>query len=792
MAEQRSAMSYAVVDAALTSVLAKHPDAVVAAIDDDGLFVPMPSTLDIGAHRVAHARSALDLVQPASRGAVIEAWEQVKAGGAAHRSVVLASGTNSSASMQFFDVRAAHGVFVGVLIGSDGVVDDLAEVAEIVAGPPRLVRTRKNEVAVIVDADADLTAMLGWDHDEFVGHRSLEFIHPDDQDKAIDTWMTVLTKPGATCRARLRHAHKDGRWVWLEIANRNALDTDGYVDCEMFDISEEMNAHEAVRASEQLLRRLAGALPVGVVQFDVERRILYANDRLREILGADASADEDTMLAAVVDVDDLESAIARVLAGEDVDVDTRIDRLDGTGRRLCSIALRALVSPEGEVTGAVASVTDVTDAARMRAELEQRATFDDLTGCVNRATAINHLEHELARAQQGTTVIFVDLDDFKSVNDQYGHAVGDMLLVAVAARLRDAVRAGDVVGRLGGDEFLVVCADMPDPHAALALAERIADTVAAPLDVDLATLAPRASIGVANVGDRQLLVDAEMLIAEADGAMYASKAAASGRPVLAGAPNRPHLRSLPSTGELAAQLRQAIARDELEIHHQPIVHMVDGTLLGHEALLRWRRHDRLVPAAEFIFAAEATGLICDVGPWVIDEVSREAVARRRPDLKWFVNLSPRELAAPRTIASFGNALDRHGVAPSSIVVEITEHAALVDGGVASSVISELARLGIAIALDDFGTGHSSVSTLLALPIDWLKIDRRFTAAVDTDRGRAVVAGMASLAAQVGATAIAEGVETEHEAATLRDLGVVVAQGFLFGSPAPLDASPLRV
>jgi PAS domain S-box-containing protein len=221
----------------------------------------------------------------------------------------------------------------------------------------------------------------------------------------------------------------------------------------MFDISEEMEAHESVRASEQLLRSLAGALPVGVVQFDLDLRIMYANERLYEIFGAHRDTDEDTLLACVVDTNVVEDALARMYAGSDVDIELHIDRLDGSGRRRCTLAMRALSNGDGAVIGGVACLADITEAARMRAELEERATVDSLTGCMNRSSVIAALAAVLTTAHDeaspgqagGVAVVFVDFNRFKSVNDKFGHAVGDSLLTEIGARLRGVVRGDDVV-----------------------------------------------------------------------------------------------------------------------------------------------------------------------------------------------------------------------------------------------------------------------------------------------------------------------------------------------------------
>ena len=416
--------------------------------------------------------------------------------------------------MYFFDVTPEHGVYIGVIVATHSATTALEDAARGASVPTRLARTRKDAMAVITDAEPTVTAMLGWDEPEIVGHRSLEFIHPDDHERAINMWMECLSRPGETCRSRLRHAHRDGRWIWLELSNHNLLDTPGagYVDCEMFDISEEMEAHEVVRASEQLLRSLAGALPVGVVQFDLDRRIVYANERLYEIVGAHRDTDEDTLLTCVVDPDVVEDALARMYSGGDVDIEMYIDRLDGGGRRRCTLAMRALINGDGAVIGGVACLADITDAARMRAELEERAT-DRLAHrlpepIVGDRGAGGDARDDATTSRRRTitsdiAVVFVDFNRFKSVNDRFGHAVGDSLLAEVGARLRGVVRGDDVVGRLGGDEFLLVCRNVTDGDEALALGERVTAAITSPLTIGPASLSPTASVGVAWTGARR-------------------------------------------------------------------------------------------------------------------------------------------------------------------------------------------------------------------------------------------------------------------------------------------------
>ncbi|HUF31665.1 MAG TPA: sensor domain-containing diguanylate cyclase [Acidimicrobiales bacterium] len=526
-------------DKALRALLVQYPDALVGGIREDGLFVPLPPSVPVAGHRSPQARSALDLVHPGDRAKVISGWEQARddgdseGEGVGQMVVRMAGDTDARGIIHIADVRATHGVRVAVIVPLDddgtGPLDDAAAIE---SPPPRLVRTHKDGLAVLVHVEPEIMEILGWEPSELLGRRMLDLIHPDDHETAINAWMELLAKPGSTNRIRARHQHRDGRWVWVEISNRNLLeDPDaGYVDSEMLDISEEMGALDALRASEQLLRRLAGALPVGVVHLDPDQRLVYANEKLHQIVGASPARLPRRLSECAVEQDVLDAALGDALAGTDVDVELHIDPFDGGPRRRCTIALRALTTDEGVVTGAVGCVTDVTDASRMRAELEYRAMTDELTGCVNRATAMAALDRALESSAGDTAVVFVDLDRFKAVNDRFGHAVGDGLLAAIAARIRAVVRAGDVVGRVGGDEFLIVCPNVADRAHGMALAERVVEAIARPFSIEGVKVHTSASVGLAWAADAE---DADALIARADDAMYRSKRAGGRRAVLA-------------------------------------------------------------------------------------------------------------------------------------------------------------------------------------------------------------------------------------------------------------------
>lgn len=518
----------------LHAVLAEHPTAIVAAITADGLFAPMPDSIPLVDHRIAMARSALDLVRGEDRPAVIDAWMATREDGRARIQASLAGTHDADATIHLFDVTAEHDVFIGVFVSADATDFQLDDVADITPPPPRVAHTRKDEVSTIIHADAAVTEMLGWEASELVGRKSLDFVHPDDVERAIDLWMECLSRPGVTCRTRLRHQRRDGSWIWLELSNTNLLADEGagHVECEMFDISEEMEAHEAVRASEQLLRRLAESLPVGVLQFDTEANVVYANQRHYDILGTDPGADNETLQSCAVDPAAFEGAMSAIGRGQDVDMQVQIRRHDDGERRECTLSIRTLTNDDDELIGGVLVLEDITEEARMRTELEHRATVDTLTGCANRRTALNRLSEALTSARVsrpvgGTAVIFVDLDDFKTVNDDHGHAAGDAVLSSIGSRLQRVVRGQDLVGRIGGDEFLVVCPDVEDEATALVLAERVSAAMEAPVDLGGRTVRQTASVGVAWTGARPT-IDADALIAEADEAMYAAKHARDG------------------------------------------------------------------------------------------------------------------------------------------------------------------------------------------------------------------------------------------------------------------------
>lgn len=520
-------------ETALASLLSLYPDAPVLASTDDGGVVPVPASVPLQRNPVLEPRSGMDLIIPGDRPELLATWERVLVKGIARCTLHLAAYPDTTATYYGFDLRTTHGVLLAVIVPTEGggiAVSQLREESRLMS---RFARISKDDSGIIVKIDETVSQLLGWSAEEMEGHRSVEFFHPDDHALAIDNWLEMLASPGIGRRVRLRHLRSDQSWVWVEVTNNNLLEDPDYrcVVCEMVDISEEM-------AREQLLERLAETVPVGLFQVDSERHIVYTNEQLHQILGVDGEISVETQLDAVVEDDRpaLERAFDDVLVeGRDTEVEVQLRPSSGGISTFCTINMRALNHDDGTISGAIACVADVTDSTRMREELKKRATFDELTLCYNRPSIMDALAASIAggRGEAERAVMFVDLDRFKEVNDHEGHAAGDELLRVVADRLRSVVRGDDLVGRIGGDEFLVVCPEIGGPEQAMRLAERIAEALHA--SISLATVGAetelRVSIGVAWSDGTGTAAD--LLVARADDAMYESKHERAGRPKLA-------------------------------------------------------------------------------------------------------------------------------------------------------------------------------------------------------------------------------------------------------------------
>jgi diguanylate cyclase len=421
----------------------------------------------------------------------------------------------------------------------------------------------------------------------------------------------------------------------------------------------------------------------------------------------------------------------------------------------------------------------------LAAQLEHLAFHDSLTDLANRSLFNDRVRHALARTRRdggGLAVLFVDLDDFKVVNDNLGHGAGDRLLREVGVRLRGCLREHDTVGRLGGDEFAILAEDT-DLEAARLLAQRVLATLEAPFPLVGGQVTIRASIGVA-VDDR-LTLDEAQLLRNADIAMDVAKSRGKG---IYEVFQSSMLRSVRDRHDVHAALEGAIERRELVVHYQPIVDLHNGRVVGAEALVRWPRPDRgLVPPAEFIPLAEETGLVVELDRFVLRQACRQMAgwnAAAGP-LLLHVNLSAHHLLRSDLTANVAAALGDSGLPPDSLALEITESVLMHDLEVAIVRLHELKQLGVHLAIDDFGTGYSSLAYLRRFPIDALKIDKAFVDGVAGGAEESAVArAIIALADTLHLDTVAEGVEQSDQATALAELGCHLAQGYHFSRPVP--------
>ncbi len=478
-------------------------------------------------------------------------------------------------------------------------------------------------------------------------------------------------------------------------------------------------------------------------------------------------------------------AMRSALAGQAC---TQVDRV---GDLVYETSWTPSYDESGGIGGAIGVSHDITQRTRAEEALQHQAFHDVLTGLPNRALFLDRLEHTLARANRHdglVGVLFLDLDRFKLVNDSLGHAAGDLLLIAVAERVKACLREEDTVARFGGDEFAVLLADLDDVGMALRAAERIIHALDAPFHLAGHDVATGTSIGIViNIPEH---TPADML-RDADAALYRAKSRGRGRyEVFDETMNAQALERL----ELEADLRSALERGEFVVYYQPKIALETGSLDGMEALVRWLHPRRgLVSPSAFVPLAEETGLIRPLGQWVLEEACRQTKRwhDRLPGLRIVtsVNLSPRQFQQPTLVEDVAAALQRSGVDPRHIQLEITESAAMEDAEAAVTTLERLKELGVQLAIDDFGTGYSSLAYLKRFPVDELKIDRAFVTGLGaSSEDVSIVNAVTSLGHALNLTIVAEGIETAEDSRQVQTLGCEIGQGYYFAKPlAPADA-----
>ena len=660
------------------------------------------------------------------------------------------------------------------------------------------------DVVTVVDANAtvlyyspSVETVMGYEPEEFVGKNALEVvpIHPDDLPHVRDVFSYLIENPGANCSMEMRMRHADGSWRIIEATANNLLDDPsvGGIVTNYRDITERKRSEEELRKSEATNRAILEATPD--LMFRVSRDGEYldfranAGSRLyvprEEIVGSNLRETMPPDLVAPI-----LHYIAKTLdTGEMQVFEYELPIADGA----LDFEARLVVSGEGEV---LSIIRDVTERKVLERRLEHQAFHDALTGLPNRALFVDRLEHALIRAsrpQESVAVLFLDLDNFKVVNDSLGHTAGDKLLVAVTERLLAVLRPEDTLARLGGDEFTILSEDVEVNSDVSEIAERVAEALRDPFILEGREVFVTTSIGIALGSFSQ--DQPGTLLRNADLAMYKAKETGKAHhevfdPVM----NTRAMERLRLEGEL----RRALERNEFRVYYQPKVLLETGKVIGAEALVRWEHPERgLLSPAAFIPLAEETGLIVPLGEWVLEEACRQAREWHdqhltEPPLTVSVNLSARQFRHPLLFEEISSILESSGIEAGALILEITETVMMEGDEDLIDQLRELKASGVRLAIDDFGTGYSSLSYLSRFPVDYLKIDRSFIDGLgERPEARKLVGGIVDLASSLGLRVVAEGVETAEQLEELKEMGCEIGQGYYFARPLPAgDIPPL--
>jgi diguanylate cyclase (GGDEF)-like protein/PAS domain S-box-containing protein len=555
---------------------------------------------------------------------------------------------------------------------------------------------------------------------------------------------------------------------------------------------EELTVREAAMRSESRLSSLIKNASDVVVIVDVDALVQYTSPSLERMFGFAASVLAERALTELVHSEDVPrmhgfiAAIAALPAGQPVTVEFRMRH---AGDRYCDVeALGTNLLGDEQIEGIVLNIRDISERKSFQAELEHQAFHDTLTGLPNRALFRNRVEHALASQRRNglpVAVLFLDIDDFKNVNDGLGHAAGDEALQELGRRLEDCMRPVDTAARLGGDEFAVLIPEVESEMHSVEIAQRLMSTLAAAIPLHGRAVSIATSVGIA-FSDQSMVSprDADELLRNADAAMYMAKESGKSQYRLF----EPEMHALALARlELKSDLQRALDAGEFTLRYQPIMDLARGDMAGMEALVRWEHPERgTVPPLEFVPLLEDTGLIVQVGHNVLREAcmwaSRmQSECPREPPLSMAVNVSVSQLQRPEFIAEVGGVLEESGIVPSSLTLELTESVMMQDMELSLLRLNALRELGVKLAIDDFGTGYSSLNYVRQFPVDILKIDRSFLA----DRNPEVTeltAAIVQVARIFNLKAVAEGIESSGQLEQLQGISCDFGQGFHFAEP----------
>jgi diguanylate cyclase (GGDEF)-like protein/PAS domain S-box-containing protein len=645
----------------------------------------------------------------------------------------------------------------------------------------------------MVEANPAMEEMLGYTAAELAEMDLRRYTHAEDVEGNLALFKEMMAGERDSYQLEKRCYRKDGTLIWVQVTAALERDAQGepkFAISMLENITERKVAQEALLHQEERLSALILHSADAIFLVDGDCRISFASPAAATLLESGAETQLGQSLLDSFLADSRQSIVrqlgnlAAMPTGATMPLEAYVCTGGGQVRAVEGTACNLL--GDTSVDGIVVTLRDVTARAELEEQLTRRALHDDLTGLPNRALFADRVEHALGSAAREpdvhAAVLFVDLDDFKAVNDGMGHGAGDELIRGVATRIRAGLRPSDTVARLGGDEFAVLVERVPSLEYANDVAQRVLELLKLPIDVAGVSLAVPASVGVTVAIEDSTV---ESLLRDADIAMYTAKAEGKGRIAMFDE----RLRGVASQRlALKIDLPEALRRGQFRLDYQPIQRVADHDIVGFEALIRWHHPTRgIVPPREFIPAAEQSGLIVEIGRWVLEQACRQAVAwnnaTARP-LSMSVNVSAVQLHNPGFTDLLRDVLETAGLPPSLLTIELTE-SVLVDHDRVVRILEELRAIGVRIAIDDFGTGYSSLSYLQKFPVTSVKVDRSFVGEL-TNGDPGLVRSVIALAEALGLTTVAEGVETAGQLAALAALDCDLTQGFYIGYPQASD------
>ena len=624
------------------------------------------------------------------------------------------------------------------------------------------------------------------------GELFMSMVHPDDVAGNDKPWAATYNH-GVPLDIVYRIVRVDGEERWVHARAEADTSLNGAVvkvSGTVLDDTDRVRSDLARREAESQFRVSFDQSAVGTVIADLAGLPIVVNAAVCALLGRPEELLVGRRWTDYAHPDELplgQAALVRINAGDDTyDDERRYIRPDGTV--VWAQSHVTLVRDEqGDPKHFFVQLQDITERKQIQAEMARRALHDVLTGLPNRALLTDRLSHDLPGSRRRGTelsVMFVDIDHFKMINDSLGHRTGDQLLIQAAERISGAIRTVDTVARFGGDEFVVIC-ETTSALETWAVAERIVEALSQPWVTGDQEITVSASVGIA-VADAT--ATPESLLRDSDTAMYRAKERGRGRIELFDDELRAKADRRLAT---ASALHLALDREEFTVHYQPVVDLSTGALVSAEALLRWEHPERgFISPAEFIPLAEETGLIVPIGTWVLDQACRQLAQWQTIDPKMTVavNLSVRQMAAPTITDVIDQALSRARALPAGLCLELTESLLMDDPDYYATTLAQIKALGVQLAVDDFGTGYSSLSYLKRFPVDIVKIDKAFVDGLGTDpNDTALVTAIIAMADALTLDVIAEGVETAEQVAQLKHLRCPRAQGFYLARPMPAAA-----